>query len=308
MPELNDAYLKALVENAKIDAQSGHVADYIPLLSRHSAQEVSCAVCLKDGGEFSAGLVDKRYSIQSISKIVSLAYVLTELGEESVFSKVGKEPSGDAFNSIIRLETSHKKKPFNPLINAGAIVVSSLLPGKDSSDKINTLCEFLKIITQSSDISFDKEIAFSEKASAARNRSIAWFLKELKLIDGDVEEVLETYFNQCAITLNAVELARLGYFFAMDGKTQDGKQHICKGTARIVKSLMFTCGMYDGSGEFAVDSGIPAKSGVGGGIVASAKNTMGIGVFGPALDERGNSRAGLKIIKTLSNDFDLSVL
>lgn len=288
---------------------SGSLATYIPALSSANPNALGLALCTDEGQIFQTGQADCRFSMQSISKVFALAYVMAELGEEAVFSRVGKEPTGDPFNSIIRLETSARRKPFNPFINAGAIVISDLMPGTTPADKAAGFRRFVGSLVGRTDVEQDDSVYVSEKASAARNRAIAWFLKELGLISGEVEDTLDTYFRQCATLVDALDLARAGACLALDGvHPLSGKRALPENCAHTVKSLMVTCGLYDGSGEFAVSVGIPAKSGVGGGIMAAVRDRMGIGVYGPALDGHGNSAAGLWALGILSRQLDLRVL
>lgn len=289
--------------------KQGELASYIPALLKANPRSLGIALCDTRGKTMSVGEAETGFTIQSISKVFTLAYVIDKAGEDAVFSRVGKEPSGDPFNSIIRLETSERRKPYNPFINAGAIALCELMPGGTPIEKIQGFHEFLCRFSGSRKIDLDEEAYKSEKETAARNRSIAWFLKELGIIKGNVDECLDTYFLQCATVMNASQLARAGLVLAMDGwDPVSSEQIIPKSSAHIVKSLMATCGMYDGSGEFAVLVGIPAKSGVGGGIIASVRDRMGIGVYGPSLDTRGNSIAGLVALKALSDSLDLRVL
>jgi glutaminase len=247
--------------------------------------------------------------MQSISKIISLMVALEECGEEKVFSKVGKEPTGDPFNSIVRLETYRIRKPLNPMINAGAIAISSLIPGADLDERQQKLLSFVREVTGNSQVFANLAVCNSENATGFRNRSLAWFLKDLGVIDSDVEVALSLYFWQCSMSISVLDLARIAAFLANDGIVpHSGKRLISVRTAKIVKGLMFTCGLYDGSGEFGVEAGIPAKSGVGGGILAASPGRLGLGVFGPALDERGNSVAGIHMLGALARELELSVL
>ena len=268
------------IHEASLSATAkGTVADYIPALAKADPSLLGIAVVTAEGEIFSTGAADTRSTMQSISKVLVLAYVMTECGEEAVFSRVGQEPSGDPFNSMICLETSAARKPFNPFINAGAIVVPGLMPGDSPEDK------------------------------GARNRSIAWFLKELGILSGEVEETLDDYFRQCAVSVDALDLARIGAILCTEGvDPSSGSQLLAARTTSVIKSLMVTCGLYDGSGEFAVEVGVPAKSGVGSGIMASVRDRMGIGVYGPALDQHGNSSAGIEALRRLSDELDLRVL
>ncbi len=301
--------LNEILERASACTGNGQVASYIPELAKAAQTDLGIAVSTHEGKIFQAGDAQKDFTIQSISKVLALAYIISIRGEEAVFSRVGKEPTGDPFNSIIRLETSASRKPFNPFINAGAIVVSSMMPGTSPIDRIERFRAFASVLTGRPDIVVNKAVYQSEKDTGARNHAIGWFLKELKLIDGEVENALDGYFMQCALMINAVDLSRIGLLLAMDGFDPiQKKQSLQPHAARIIKSLMVTCGMYDGSGEFALDVGIPAKSGVGGGITATVRDRMGIGIYGPSLDERGNSVAGIEAMKLLSSAFKLRVL
>jgi len=301
--------LQRIHTESKPASAHGAVASYIPALASARPEALGLAAVTAEGKIFAVGDARTRFTIQSISKVFALAYVMTELGEDAVFSRVGKEPTGDPFNSIIRLETSAGRKPFNPLINAGAIVVSGLMPGFSPEDKGSRFRAFVGQLIGRKDVERDEAVYLSEKGTAARNRSIAWFLKELDLLPGEVEETLDVYFRQCAVSVDAVDLARAAAVLCLDGiDPVRGERVLEARTARVCKSLMVTCGMYDGSGEFAVDVGIPAKSGVGGGIMAAVRDRMGLGVYGPALDDRGNSAAGLEALRRLSDELDLRVL
>lgn len=301
--------LEEVYEQSLFACNMGKIATYIPALALADQNDLGIAIVDKEGQVFKTGLFDKRFSIQSISKVLALAYVMDDQGESVIFSRVGKEPTGDPFNSLIRLETSASHKPFNPLINAGAIVVSGLMRGNKPEEKIALFAKFVEKLVGRDSVNRNNEVYHSEKDTAARNRSIAWFLKEMDILPGEVEETLDVYFSQCAFSLDALDLAKVAIILAMDGFDPIRKEQILKPRiAHVCKSLMVTCGMYDGSGEFAVDVGIPAKSGVGGGIMAAVRDRMGIGVYGPALDEKGNSKAGLEVMSRLSERLDLRVL
>ena len=232
---------------------------------------------------------------------------LLDRGEKYVFSKVGMEPTGDAFNSIRKLETSRMRKPFNPMINAGAIEVSSMIKGKDKIEKFNRVLDFIKLISENPNLEVNEDIYNGEKETGNRNRSMAYFLKGEGLISDDVEDVLDIYFKQCSIEVTAIDVAKIGLFLARGGVLSNGKRIVSEHIATIAKTLMVTCGMYDGSGEFAIKVGIPSKSGVGGGILCTLPNKMGIGVFGPALDQKGNSIAGIAILEEIAENFKFSI-
>lgn len=300
--------LQQLVEKNKIYGQKGKLASYIPALLKADINDLGIAIVNLDGNEYFAGNCDKKFTIQSISKIISLIIALQDNGIEDVLKKVDVEPTGEGFNSIVKLETTETGKPYNPMINAGAIATTSLIKGKTEEEKLKKLIDFIKKASNNPDITINEEVYISEKLTGDRNRALAYFMKSNGTLDGNVEEILDLYFRQCSIEANAKDLARIGAVLANDGIIPwSGEKLIDKQICKIVKSIMVTCGMYDASGEFAVKIGIPAKSGVGGGIVASVPKKMGIGVYGPSLDEKGNSIAGIKILEDLSLKLDLSI-
>ena len=300
--------LQILVEKNKIYGQEGKLASYIPALLKADVNDLGIAVVDLDGKESFAGNCDKNFTIQSISKIVSLMIALSDNKMTDVFKKVNVEPTGEGFNSIVKLETTETGRPYNPMINARAIVTTSLIKGETEEEKLKKLIDFMKKATNNPNIKINEEVYISEKLTGNRNRALAYFMKSSGILEGNVEEILDLYFRQCSIEANAKDLARLGAVLANDGIIPwSGEKLVDKKICRIVKSIMVTCGMYDASGEFAVRIGIPAKSGVGGGIVGAVPKRMGIGVYGPALDEKGNSIAGLKILEDLAKELDLSI-
>lgn len=300
--------LNTLVDKNREYGSNGKLASYIPALLEANPNDLG--ICLVDlnGKEFYAGECDKRFTIQSISKVVTLILALKDNGRYNVFKKVNVEPTGMGFNSIVNLEVRDSGRPYNPMINAGAIVTTSLINGKDINEKLNKILNFIKIVTKNDSISINKRVYLSEKETGDRNRALAYFMKSTKILDGDVEEILDLYFKQCSIEVSARDLARFGSVIANDGVIPWSNERIMsREVCRIVKTIMVTCGMYDASGEFAVHVGIPAKSGVGGGILATVPRRYGIGIYGPSLDEKGNSLSGLNIIKDLSEELDLSI-
>lgn len=301
--------LQKLIEQNREWSEYGNVASYIPELAKVNPDDLGiCLYDIKENKIYSAGDFDIRFTIQSISKIITLMLALNDNGEEEVFSKVGKEPTGDPFNSIIKLETYSKKKPFNPMINAGAIAITSLIRGKDNGEKFNNILDFFKKISGNNKLKVDNRVYSSEKLSGDRNRSIAYFLKSLRVLSGNVDDVLDLYFRQCSIMVTSEDIARIGSVLANNGVAPwNGEQIVSRQITKIINSFMVTCGLYDGSGHFAIQVGIPAKSGVGGGILSSVPGRYGIGVYGPALNRKGNSIAGIEILKKLSSELDLSI-
>ncbi|MGL5381585.1 glutaminase A [Clostridium sp.] len=300
--------LDTLVEKNREYGNDGKLASYIPALLEANPSDLGvCVVDLK-GKEFSAGECDKKFTIQSISKVVTLILALRDNGRNNVFKKVNVEPTGMGFNSIVNLEATDAKKPYNPMVNAGAIVTTSLIGGETKEEKFEKILDFIKVATNNNDITVNEEVYLSEKATGDTNRALAYFMRGNGMLQGDVEDILDLYFKQCSIEVTARDLARFGAVLANDGVTPWSNERLmAREVCRIVKTVMVTCGMYDASGKFAVHVGIPAKSGVGGGVLATVPRRYGIGIFGPSLDEKGNSIAGLHVIKDLSDELDLSI-
>lgn len=300
--------LNEIVERYRPLTGYGKVANYIPELGKADPNLLGLSVFDVHGNLYQAGDANHLFTMQSISKPVVLLLALIDNGEERVFEKVGKEPTGDPFNSIVRLETFTEHKPLNPMINAGAISVSQLIKGNTPEEKVDRILEFVRKITHNDSIKINEAVYRSEDKTGHRNRSMAYFLKDFGNIEGNVDETLEVYFKQCSIEVTTKDLAYIGALLARNGRdilTNDVVFPVKY--SHIVKSYMATCGMYDGSGEFAINVGVPAKSGVGGGIMCSVLGKMGIGVFGPALDRKGNSYAGLRVLETLSKNLELSI-
>lgn len=308
MPCQTNVQLHQLVEEAKKYTTDGEVANYIPELGKANRNALSIAIHYPDGTCISAGDVDKKFTLQSISKVISLALVLMDRGYCYVFDRVGMEPTGDPFNSIAKLETMDVAKPLNPMINAGALVVTSMIKGNSVEERFNRLLGFIRELADDTEINYSEKVAHSEFETADLNRSLSYFLKQHSIISEDVETLMDLYTRQCAIEMNCLDLARIGMIIANDGvEPLNGKRIIPDDIARICKTFMVTCGMYNASGEFAIKIGIPAKSGVSGGIMGAVPGKFGIGIFGPALDKKGNSIAGIKLLELLSKNYQLSM-
>lgn len=303
---MNDL-LNRLVKKNIPETKLGTVASYIPELDKAKKDALGIYIIDNEGNEYFSGDYEIKFTIQSISKIVALMLAILDNGEEYVFSKVGMEPTGDPFNSITKLETSREKKPYNPLINAGAIAVSSMIKGKDARDKFERLLDFFKKISEDETLDVNYKIYCGESETGNRNRAMGYFLKGEGIIEGNVEDALDIYFKQCSIEVTAKTLAKIGLFLANNGKLSTGEIVITPKIATFVKTLMVTCGMYDSSGEIAVRAGIPSKSGVGGGILSVVPGKMGIGVYGPSLDKKGNSIAGISLLEDLSTELNLTI-
>jgi glutaminase len=278
---------------------SGRVADYIPALAEVDPNKLGIAFADREGRVWGAGDCDQAFSIQSISKVFTLALALDRAGA-ALWERVGREPSGSAFNSVVQLE-SERGKPRNPLINPGAMVVTDHLIGGRSADAaIGDLLALLRAQARDESIAVDEEVAASEAATGSRNRSLAWFMKSFGILSNDVDEVLDAYFRQCAVAMSCRQLARAGLFLAFDGRDpESGGEVTAWHRARRINSVMMLCGHYDNSGEFAFRIGLPGKSGVGGGILAIAPGHGSIAVWSPGLNTAGTSAAGAAALEAL---------
>lgn len=303
-----DNLFKDIIKNNIHFTKSGKVATYIPELAKANKNDLGVSLITLDGKEYHAGDYDKKFTMQSISKILSLILSLMDNGEASVFEKIGMEPTGDSFNSIVNLELKSIHKPFNPMINAGAIATTSMIKGNSIDEKISRIINLAKKLSYNSNIEINEAVYLSEKLTGDRNRSLAYFMKSFNVIGGEVEDILDVYFRQCSIEMTCKDIANMGCVLANDGVSIKTNEVIVpKKICKIIKTIMSTCGMYDASGQFAVQVGIPAKSGVGGGILASVPHKMGIGVYGPSLDEKGNSIGGTQILMQLSEILNLNI-
>ena len=290
--------------NGRENAPSGAVADYIPELSKADPKDFGLCVRGIAGERIAFGETEKRFSIQSISKVINLAAALKFLGFRETFSHVMMEPSGDAFNSILKLDTA-SDLPFNPMINAGAIQVMSLLSNIMEFDE---LLDFARAFCMDEDITLNEEVYRSESETGDRNRAIVYLLRSKGVLQGEPEKTLDMYFRMCSLNVSADTLANLGLMIANGGQDPfTGKHIIHPGYIRTIRSLMFTCGLYDESGEYGVLVGIPSKSGVGGGITAAVSGRWGIGTYGPALNAKRNSVGGIAALKHMSHLLRLNI-
>lgn len=286
-----------------LDNTSGAVATYIPELADCDPDQFGIAIALTDGHVYEVGDTRCEFTIQSVSKAFAFGLALEDHGRDELLRRVGVEPTGDAFNSIV-LDDDDNRPP-NPMVNAGAIAVTGLVDGADRNDR------WQRILTNLSDfagrpLGVDESVAASEAETGHRNRAIAHLMRGSDMIRPDVDEILDLYFHQCAVNVNAVDLAMMGATLAAGGRNPlTSKQVIGLDETASVLSVMGSCGMYDWSGEWSYRVGLPAKSGVGGGIVAVVAGLGAIGVFSPRLDAQGNSVRGLEVCERLSREFGL---
>ena len=305
---MNSRTLQELIDDIAVSVapllDQGHVADYIPALACINPQQFGMAIQTIDGQTFSTGNSDIGFSIQSISKVFSLTLAIKHYGRQ-LWERVGLEPSGDPFNSLVQLE--HECGiPRNPLINAGAILVAdALLDAYD--DPIDSLLALIEQQTGNRP-TIDLEVAASEKATGFRNEAMANLMKSFGNLKHPVEDVLDVYFRQCSIVLSCTELAQLFAFLANEGQQPvTGQSVVTARRARRIGALMLTCGTYDRAGEFAFEVGLPAKSGVGGGIAAIVPGQMAVCAWSPALGDSGNSIAAKEALRLFADGADCSV-
>ena len=292
------------MEIARQEIPKGTVADYIPELGKADPNHLGICIYPIQGEKIKMGDYDVRFTIQSISKIISLCVALEIFGPTKLFEKVEAEPSGEAFNSLVELDLN-SNKPYNPLINSGAIAVAGMLIEEVS---FHDMLRFAKELCDDEDIVLNKDVYESEMSTCSRNRAIAYLLESKNIIETDVEDALRFYTKMCSLNVTAESLANFANRLANDGVGNvSGKRYLSSENMRIVKTLMLTCGMYDGSGTYAVQVGIPTKSGVGGGLLAVSDKRAGIGVFGPSLDPKGNSIAGCRLLKEIAGKLHLSL-
>lgn len=312
-----EKYIDELVMKYRSLGLKGRCADYIPALGESNLSDLGVYMISSDGIEIKAGDWNVPFTLQSISKVISFIAACLDRGIPYVLNRVDVEPTGDAFNSIVRLEMHKPGKPFNPMINAGAITVTSLLNGESPGQKLESIYALIeKMIGKRP--TFNEKVFQSEWKTANRNRALAYYLKESGFLESEVEEVLEVYLKQCSIEVNTNDIARIGLILSQNGYDPIQKRQVFpKEIAKLIKGLMLTCGMYNASGKFAAFVGIPAKSGVSGGIMASVparchqelpfQTGCGIGIYGPAIDKYGNSLAGVELLKHLAEVYDFSI-
>ncbi|WP_371677209.1 glutaminase [Streptomyces sp. NBC_01276] len=298
----------ALLERVAADVAplvgSGTPAEYIPALASVNPGQFGMALADLDGNVFGAGDWRVPFSAQSVTKVFALALALAE-GGDSLWERVGREPSGNPFNSLVQLEYENGI-PRNPFINAGALVVTDRLQTL-TGDASSELLEFLREESGNPDIGFDAEVAASEHEHGDRNAAVAHFMASYGNIDNPVPALLDHYFWQCSIEMSCADLALAGGFLARHGLRADGSRLLTRSEAKQINAVMLTCGTYDAAGEFAYRVGLPGKSGVGGGIVAVVPGRCSLAVWSPGLDAQGNSVAGVAALDRFTTLTGLSV-
>ena len=294
--------LGQILEESRSAAAGGKLACYIPELANADPDQIGAYVLAGDGACF-AGDWDALFTMQSVVKPLILLLALQDNGVESVRKLVGVEATGKPFDTFNYTDQALKNEHINPMINAGAIALCTLIKGDTYQEKIERLLNFARALAKNPALEIDRQVYLSEKATGNKNRALAYMLSAYRMINEDVETLLDCYFGACSIKVSCKDLANIAYALAHC----DTNGIINEEDARFVNAILMTSGMYDGSGEFALSVGVPAKSGVGGGIMAVVPGRMGIGVYSPLLDKKGNSQAGKRILELLSQKLHLSV-
>lgn len=286
-------------------AGQGAVADYIPELAGINPRQFGMALQTVDGQSAATGAADQAFSIQSIAKVFTLTMAMQHAGE-SLWKRVGREPSGDPFNSLVQLE--HEQGiPRNPFINSGALVVTDVLLEHENDPKA-ALLEFVRKRSADRAIEYDLKVAASEALAGHRNRAMAHFLKSFGNLNNDADDVLDVYFHHCSLAMNCMDVARCGLYLANSGVDPvSGDQVTSPKQAKYINSLLLTCGTYDAVGDFAYRVGLPGKSGVGGGILAVMPGQFSLCVWSPALNRSGNSLAGTQALDLFTTRTGISI-
>jgi glutaminase len=302
-----DRVVKEIADEMRQRPDRGEVATYIPELARVDAKAFGLAVIDAEGNVAAAGDSDTPFSIQSISKVFTLTLALGKAGDR-LWQRVGREPSGSPFNSIVQLEYE-RGKPRNPFINAGAIAVTDLiLSGHQPREALGEILRFMRFLADDPSIAIDETVAASEQRTGFRNIALANYMKSFGVLDNPVDFTLGVYFHHCAIAMSCRQLAMAGRFLAHLGRNPStGLSVVQPERARRINSVMLMCGHYDGSGEFAYRVGLPGKSGVGGGILAIAPGKASIAVWAPGLDANGNSHLGRVALEALTKRLGWSI-
>ncbi len=306
VPDL-DRVVREIADEMRERPDRGEVATYIPELAGVDAKAFGLVVIDAEGRIAAGGDSDEPFSIQSISKVFTLTLALGMAGDR-LWHRVGREPSGSPFNSIVQLERE-RGIPRNPFINAGAIAVTDLiLSGHQPREAIGEILRFMQFLAQDSSIAIDEAVAASELRTGFRNMSLAHYMKSFGVLDNPVDFTLGVYFHHCALSMSCRQLAQAGRFLAHSGRNPlTGLSVVSPERARRINAVMLTCGHYDGSGEFAYRVGLPGKSGVGGGILAIAPGKASIAVWSPGLDAAGNSHLGRIALEMLTKRLGWSI-
>lgn len=296
--------LDTITNEAKLEKDKGVVASYIPELAKVDKHKFGISLLDNEGNLYSSGDAQEHFSIQSISKVLSLSMAFRVLGDD-LWNRVGIEPSGDPFNHLSLLEMENGI-PRNPLINAGAIVIADTLVSELKNPKEEFL-QYVQNITNDSSISYDENVALSEKKTGFKNYAAAHLIKSYGNLHNDAELVLDFYFHQCSLIMSCEQLVNVFYMFSNRGLCLQNNSYLDLKQVKRINAIMLTSGFYDEAGEFAFEVGLPGKSGVGGGIVALLPNKFCVATWSPGLNKKGNSKLGMQALKKLTTSTSLSI-
>lgn len=300
---LLEKILSEILEVNRKYVDKGKVADYIPALAKAKADHIGIGMVDGEGKIDLVGDVDVKFTLQSISKVFTFIMAIEEKGIDYVLSKLDVEGTEEPFNTMYKLDFSNTTKPVNPMVNAGAILTTSLI---DRENRIENILKFIRTISKNEAINYNEEVYLSESSTGDKNKSMAYLMKARQILDGEVEEVLDDYFKQCSIEVDLKDLLNMGEFLLNKGRV-NGVQIVSEETVKIAVGVMNTAGMYNFSGKYGILVGMPSKSGVSGGILAISPNKKAVVTYSPALDENGNSLVGVNIMKDISKQLNLSI-
>ncbi len=297
--------LQEIFDEIKALPNPGRLPDYIPELANIPPDKFAIHISTLDDKNYGIGDTQEKFSLQSITKVFGFMLAYSILGKK-IFERVGVEPSGDPFNSLVLLE-QEKGIPRNPLINSGALVVCDILID-ELENPAQDLFDYIRHISGNATIKFNRRVYISEKKSGFRNQALVNLMKSFDTIHNEAEDVLNLYYKLCATEMTVEELSKTFLLFADEGKLHDTEERILtKSQVKRINAIMQTCGFYDEAGEFSFRVGLPGKSGVGGGIVAVHPGEYAVAVWSPKLNEKGNSLMGMKALELLTTKLGLSI-
>lgn len=298
------AYMAKVAEEEKKKEHDGETATCMDVVEKSDKEMFGICAVGTDGRVEKGASATEKFPLESVSKALGLALALEDVGPDYLFKRVAREPRGDQFNSVAAIEEGENGLPSNPMINAGAIVCTSHIKGRNGDERFQRILDFIRALAGNESIDYNRKMVEAEEKDV--NRSIFYYLRGSGLVEGREEDKLVPYFKQTSIEMNCVDLARIAAVFANRGHDlKTGKVLMSEQTVRIVLTLMFTTGMYEGSGRYAVEVGIPSKSGISGAIMAVVPGRMGLSTIGPALDDHGNSIAGVNMLRKISKRWRL---
>jgi glutaminase len=299
--------LDDLVEKSRMYTKFGKLAEYIPELKEVNKDDLGIVIIDTDGRVYESGDSNQYFTIQSISKVISLLMCLQDRGVEYLRKCIGVEATSRPFSGFNYLEGSLKWRDFNPMVNIGALCIYDWIEGPTVEVKTDRCIKFAETLLGCNSIKIDQKVYNSECEAGDRNRAMAYLLRNQGFIKSSPLEISDMHFKMSSMEVTCRHIAHLAAILSNKGKLPNGERVVCEDHVTFVNALLTTCGMYDGSGNFCIDVGLPAKSGVSGGLIAVAPKSMGIGVYSPALDEKGNTLAGMKLLKFLSHELKLSM-